>query len=203
MARSAYFSALLCSGILAACSSQPAPLNVHAVHAQDVTTPGVVEARGPDELRVLEVARELETGKSTKVGDLTVIAQAPYRSASGRNCRSLVLSPKDGSLDPRLVCTEHLIGDSPGRSPDDPKTKWVFVPLLQSQLDDSPLSPAASAATPAMVHTPAEESTPLAATPAAESAVAPATPGTEAGSAPPAVGGDKKSPKAPPGSSQL
>jgi hypothetical protein len=119
-------------GVQVGCSSQSAPTNIHAVHAHDVTTPGVVEAEGSDEAEVLKLVKDLKTGKSTQVGRLVVTAEAPYRAASGRTCRTIALK-KAASTEGRLACTEHLIGEEPQDSPDREDARWVFVPTVVSQ----------------------------------------------------------------------
>lgn len=123
---------------VAACGSPPPPANVHAVHAQDVTNPGIVEARGTDETLLLQKVVDLPSQKATKVGSLLVEATAPYRSASGRNCRNLSIRRPDGSEEVRLACTEHL----PGRDRDkaEGQEPWVFVPSVFVIRKDDPIA---------------------------------------------------------------
>lgn len=138
------------TAFLASCGSPPPPANVHAVHAQDVTTAGVVDARGKDEALVLQKMADLPVNRLTKVGTLRVRAAMLYRSASGRNCRDLTITRPDGSTEPRLACTEHL----PGRDPDEDEAEgqktWVFVPSVFVQPKDDP-TPSPAPAQPADV----------------------------------------------------
>lgn len=142
---------LLSVSFVAACGSPPPPANVHAVHAQDVTNPGIVEARGTDETLLLQKVVDLPSQKATKVGSLLVEATAPYRSASGRNCRNLSIRRPDGSEEMRLACTEHL----PGRDRDkaEGQEPWVFVPSVFVIRKDDPID---AAAVPASAATSAE-----------------------------------------------
>lgn len=135
---------------VAACGSPPPPANVHAVHAQDVTNPGIVEARGTDETLLLQKAADLPSQKAIKVGSLLVEATVPYRSASGRNCRNLSIRRTDGSEEVRLACTEHLPGRDRDKDAEGQKT-WVFVPSVFVIRKDDPIDaavPASAAAAP-------------------------------------------------------
>jgi len=120
------------------------------VHAQDVTNPGIVEARGTDETLLLQKAADLPSQKAIKVGSLLVEATVPYRSASGRNCRNLSIRRTDGSEEVRLACTEHLPGRDRDKDAEGQKT-WVFVPSVFVIRKDDPIDaavPASAAAAP-------------------------------------------------------
>jgi len=82
---------------------------------------GVVPAASPDENQILEACSEMETGETKVVGELSVLAHAPYAAASGRLCRTLEIASEGGApAQQRLVCEANK--------------GWVFVPDLFPRL---------------------------------------------------------------------
>ena len=67
---------------------------------------GTAEAASPSELKVLAVLGELVPGKTRTIGELSVVADAPYYAASGKTCRGVTLTsanpPKHSRT--RLAC---------------------------------------------------------------------------------------------------
>jgi hypothetical protein len=67
---------------------------------------GTAEPASPSELKVLAALDELAPGQPRAIGDLSVVADAPYHAASGRTCRGVTLTstlpPKHSRT--RLAC---------------------------------------------------------------------------------------------------
>jgi hypothetical protein len=93
------------------CASTPPLSKRDAADANDVGQ--TVGARTATERALLERAATLPSNQPSRVGDVTVVAQPPYASASGRTCRSLQVTQPPASQE-RLVCQD---GNA-----------WVFVP---------------------------------------------------------------------------
>jgi hypothetical protein len=96
-------------------SCAPTPLNPRdAADAND--TGRTVDARTEAERALLQELASLPAGKAKLVGDVSVLAHAPYTAASGRTCRALEITPQPGGKGiGRLACSQ------------DDKT-WFFVP---------------------------------------------------------------------------
>ncbi|MDZ4064623.1 MAG: hypothetical protein U1E22_08170 [Coriobacteriia bacterium] len=66
---------------------------------------GKVEPASTSERRLLETVERLGSGKEEKVGELVVVADAPYFAASGRLCRSVrIVRGASGAT--RLACKD-------------------------------------------------------------------------------------------------
>jgi hypothetical protein len=100
-----------CLALLGACAADP-PLNARdAADAND--TGQTLGAKSESERNLLRQLATLPNSAAKLVGDTTVIAEAPYQSASGRTCRSLQLS-RHQTTTLRLACND-------GKG-------WFFVP---------------------------------------------------------------------------
>jgi hypothetical protein len=99
--------------LLNACSAQPAASARDVADAND--TGRTVTPQTANERLLLQQVSTLPNGRSKRIGDANVVAQAPYDAASGHTCRALQLTPSGAlNADHRLACTD-------GRS-------WFFVP---------------------------------------------------------------------------
>lgn len=67
---------------------------------------GKVEPASAGERRLLETVERLGSGKKEKVGELVVVAEAPYFAASGRLCRSIRIEQGGKPGRTRLVCKD-------------------------------------------------------------------------------------------------
>jgi hypothetical protein len=105
--------ALLFSLLPLACSSVRQPTARDVADAND--TGRTVAAASATERQVLERVATLPNGASTRIGDATVDAEAPYAAASARSCRALHIT-LSASRQPvhRVACND-------GRA-------WFFVP---------------------------------------------------------------------------
>lgn len=67
---------------------------------------GRVEAVDDDERSILAEIERLPTGEQTTLGATTVVAEEPYRAASGNTCRWLSLTTRGGASARRLACSD-------------------------------------------------------------------------------------------------
>ena len=107
------WSALLLLFLPLACSSVRQPTARDVADAND--TGRTVPAVSATERQVLDRLATLPNGTSTRIGDATVSAEAPYSAASARSCRALHIT---SSASPQPV---HRVACSDGRA-------WFFVP---------------------------------------------------------------------------
>ncbi len=99
--------------LLSACASTPGPSARDVADAND--TGATVDAKSASDRALLRELSALPSGTPRRIGDATVIAQAPYAAASGRSCRALhVTLTHPETVTHRLACS-------------DGKT-WFFVP---------------------------------------------------------------------------
>jgi hypothetical protein len=116
MDRSGVFGAgflMLLTAFLSACSRQPETSPRDAADAND--TGRVLSAQSETERSLLTQLSTLPTGTARRVGDATVLSEAPYDAASGRTCRALQITTP-GAREPR-----HRLACSDGKA-------WFFVP---------------------------------------------------------------------------
>jgi hypothetical protein len=97
---------------LAACSSAPPASARDVADAND--TGRRVAATSDSDRALLNQLSALPNGRPQRVGDATVIADAPYSAASGRNCRALHLTTSHSNQTKRLACSDGQL--------------WFFVP---------------------------------------------------------------------------
>ncbi|HWA73940.1 MAG TPA: DVU3141 family protein [Polyangiaceae bacterium] len=91
--------------VLGACSADPA-LNARDA-ADAIDTGRVLVPASESERKVLSELSALPSGKELAVGDARVVAEEPYASASGKNCRALQLtSGPTRRASHRLACSE-------------------------------------------------------------------------------------------------
>ncbi len=96
-----------------ACASVPPASPRDVADANDTGRTLSPASRG--EREVLQRISQLPAGTAQRVGDDTVVADAPYAAASGRTCRALRLTvSKTGKVSHRVACN----GGS----------AWFFVP---------------------------------------------------------------------------
>lgn len=99
--------------LLNGCSAQPAASARDVADAND--TGRTLSPKTANERLLLEQLSQLPKGTPRRIGDASVVADAPYNAASGHTCRALELRPRHaGAPDHRLACTD-------GRA-------WFFVP---------------------------------------------------------------------------
>ena len=99
--------------LLNACSAQRPPSARDVADAND--TGRTLSPQTANERLVLQQLSQLPNGTARRIGDASVVAEAPYDAASGHICRALQLTPsKTRTTDHRLACTD-------GRG-------WFFVP---------------------------------------------------------------------------
>jgi len=68
---------------------------------------GRVEPTSAAEHEILKQLETMPVGRPVTVGNLVVVAQAPYFAASGRTCRHLHVTPRGGgSASRRLACKD-------------------------------------------------------------------------------------------------
>jgi hypothetical protein len=69
---------------------------------------GTQQASSPSEAKLLSRLDELPPVRETVVGNLVVLAEAPYHAASGKLCRRLLLSSKGApkGTRARVACRE-------------------------------------------------------------------------------------------------
>lgn len=107
----AWFALLL--PLALGCASAPPVSARDAADAND--TGAALGAKSDGERALLGAVPNLPTGTGRRIGEATVIADAPYAAASGRTCRALHISrgraPEQGN---RLTCSN-------GKA-------WFFVP---------------------------------------------------------------------------
>lgn len=105
---------LLLTAFLGACSHQPETSPRDAADAND--TGKMLGPADESERALLRQLSSLPNGAAQRVGNATVLAEAPYEAASGRTCRALhVRSAPQGQRERRrLVCND-------GKA-------WYFVP---------------------------------------------------------------------------
>src|SRR5690242_18437720 len=116
MDRSGVFGAgflMLLISFLSACSRQPETSPRDAADAND--TGRMLAAQGESERALLSQLGTFPTGTARRVGDTSVVAEAPYAAASGRTCRALHISAP-GAREQR-----HRLACSDGKA-------WFFVP---------------------------------------------------------------------------
>jgi hypothetical protein len=77
---------------------------------------GTAEAGSPAEEKVLERLADMPPSKAQRVGDLAVLAEAPYSAASGKTCRRVTLTK---SAEPRTSRTRLACSDG---------GPWRYVP---------------------------------------------------------------------------
>lgn len=77
--------------VWAGCGASQEP-SVYSPENSQKYTGTKVESASKDEAAVLQQVDKLVTGKRQKVGGVFVVADAPYFAASGRTCRSLLIS---------------------------------------------------------------------------------------------------------------
>ena len=98
---------------LNACSAQPMASARDIADAND--TGRTLSPQTANERLLLQQLSALPNGTPRRVGDASVVAEAPYNAASGHTCRALQLtSSQKRTTDHRLACTD-------GRG-------WFFVP---------------------------------------------------------------------------
>lgn len=99
-----------------ACGASKGP-DVYAPEHSAQYTGTKVPPASKDEQAVLASVDAFRTGKPKEVGDLVVVADAPYFAASGRTCRTLLIKRK-GARDgrPRLACQD--------------EDAWFFAPSV-------------------------------------------------------------------------
>lgn len=107
------WSALLLLLLPLACSSVRQPTARDVADAND--TGRSVPAVSATERQILDRVAALPSGTSTRIGDATVNAEAPYAAASARSCRALSIT-SSATRQPvhRVACND-------GRA-------WFFVP---------------------------------------------------------------------------
>jgi hypothetical protein len=99
--------------LLNACSAKPVASARDVADAND--TGRTLSPKTANERLLLEQLSQLPTGRPRRIGDVSVVADAPYNAASGHTCRFLQLtSSRAATPDHRLACTD-------GRG-------WFFVP---------------------------------------------------------------------------
>jgi hypothetical protein len=107
------FGLLATGALLIACSSAPGHSARDAADAND--TGRTLAAKNDSERALLAALPTLRSGTAERVGDVTLVADAPYTAASGRICRSLhITKSKQRSAGDRLACSN-------GKD-------WFFVP---------------------------------------------------------------------------
>jgi len=69
---------------------------------------GTAEAGSPAEEKVLERLADMPPSKSQRIGELAVLAEAPYTAASGKTCRRVTLTKAAAprSSRTRLACSD-------------------------------------------------------------------------------------------------
>lgn len=77
---------------------------------------GTAEPASPAEAKVLEQLDAVAPGQPKAVGDLTVVADAPYHAASGKKCRQVTMTTKRS---PKVSRTRLACNDGGA---------WQFVP---------------------------------------------------------------------------
>ncbi len=99
----------------AACASPP-PKSPGDDPAAHIKGGGRVDPANATEERLLTKLGTLPTGSAVIVDQLSVVAEAPYSSASGRLCRRLVITERSGSKNShtRLACRDDKV--------------WFFAP---------------------------------------------------------------------------
>lgn len=98
---------------LNACSAQQLTSARDVADAND--TGRTLSPQTANERLLLQQLSQLPNGSARRIGDASVVAEAPYNAASGHTCRALQLTPSQtGKPDHHLACTD-------GRG-------WYFVP---------------------------------------------------------------------------
>ena len=97
--------------LLVACSAKPTISARDAADAND--TGGTLTGSTAQERTLLQELPRLPSGPAREFGGLSVVADQPYPTASGRTCRSLRLRAAKTNVS-RLACTDG--------------TAWFFVP---------------------------------------------------------------------------
>jgi len=104
---------LAAAPILIACSPSPGHSARDAADANDIGR--TLPATNDSERALLQALPSLRSGAAQRVGDVTLMADAPYAAASGRTCRTLhVTTSQKAPASGRLACSD-------GKS-------WFFVP---------------------------------------------------------------------------
>jgi hypothetical protein len=99
--------------VLWSCSSAPPPSARDVADAND--TGGTLHPKNETDRELLKELPSLPSGTPQRVAGASVVADAPYTSASGRSCRAMhVTTQRAGRATPRLACTD-------GKA-------WFFVP---------------------------------------------------------------------------
>ena len=95
------------------CAATPTPTAREVADAND--TGRTVSAESDTERTLLAQVASFTTGTARRLGNATVVAEAPYTSASGRTCRALHLTTENPHN------TLHRLACSDGQA-------WFFVP---------------------------------------------------------------------------
>lgn len=99
--------------LLNGCSAQPSSSPRDVADAND--TGRTLVPQTPSERLLLEQLSQLPNGTARRVGDASVIAEAPYSAASGHTCRAVTLaSSQSRKATRRLACSN--------------EGHWFFVP---------------------------------------------------------------------------
>ena len=99
--------------LLSACAATPGASARDIADAND--TGATIGAKSEADRAILRELPTLPTGSPRRVGEATIVAEAPYTAASGRSCRALhVPALASHKASDRLACS-------------DGKT-WFFVP---------------------------------------------------------------------------
>lgn len=105
------------------CAAAPTPTAREVADAND--TGRTLTATSETERKTLAQIANLGDGASRRVGNATVIAEAPYASASGRTCRAVHLTTENPHN------TVHRLACSDGQA-------WFFVPDVFGASPSSP-----------------------------------------------------------------
>ena len=99
--------------LLNACTAQRPPSARDVADANDAGR--TLSPKTANERLLLHQLSALPNGRARRIGDASVVADAPYHAASGHTCRALQMTPGGArAADHRLACTD-------GRG-------WFFVP---------------------------------------------------------------------------
>ena len=119
MFRFSFIAVLLSAYLVGACASQATDPRSQQLY-EAARTAGTVEPQSDDERQLLATVASIQEGQSATVGALSVTVNRSYFSASGRDCKALVIQngAKGTAEVYRTAC---LAGN-----------EWVFVPEVSA-----------------------------------------------------------------------
>ena len=115
MYRFVFLAVLLFASLNFGCASRASVPKSQQLYAATQSA-GTVEPQSDDERRLLSAVASIQEGQSETVGSLTVTVNRSYYSASGRDCKALVIQngPQSTTEVYRTACQA--------------ENEWVFVP---------------------------------------------------------------------------